>query len=533
MGPHGASEVVDPEAFAWTDAAWPGLTREGLVLYELHVGTFTPQGTFDGVIERLPYLRELGVTAIELMPVATFPGARGWGYDGVDLFAPIQGYGGPEGLRRLVDAAHGLGLGVLLDVVYNHLGPDGNYLRTFSPDYFTERHQTPWGDALNFDGPNSHRVREFVVSNAWRWIREFHVDGLRLDAVHQIHDSSPWHILADLTARARAAAHPRGVVVIAESETNDVTLLRSPLEDGYGLDGVWADDFHHVVRVLLTGEREGYYAAYQGLTHEIATAINEGFIYQGQHSPHTGAPRGTRVTDEPATAFVFCIENHDQVGNRALGERLNALVSPAAYRVASALLLLVPETPLLFMGQEFAASTPFLFFTDHESELGRRVTEGRRAEFAAFTAFADPEVREQIPDPQAAETFLRSKLDWSEVERNADTLALYRNLLALRREDPVLAVQDRATTLATAVSPSVVTVHRWGGAGHRLLLANFGGETDVALEDVLAPHAARDGWRLRWQSNARGYGGDGAEPPVTDGTVRVPSVTAALLARDD
>jgi maltooligosyltrehalose trehalohydrolase len=529
-GPHGPSVVVDPTTFAWTDDDWPGITRDGLVIYECHVGTATPDGTFDALIEKLPLLRETGITALELMPVAEFPGERGWGYDGVDLCAPHHTYGGPEGLRRLVDAAHAHGLGVILDVVYNHLGPDGNYLRAFSPDYFTDAYHTPWGEALNYDGRNSHRVREFVVSNAWRWIREYHLDGLRLDAVHEIYDRSAWHILADIAARARAAAYPRPIVVTAESDTNDVTLIRPTSEDGYGLDAVWADDFHHAVRVLLTGEREGYYVDFQGTAAEIARTVQGGFLFQGQ-ALLSGTPRGTRVTDEPAAAFIYHINNHDQIGNRAFGERLNTLVSPAAYRAASALLLLAPQTPLLFMGQEFAASAPFLYFTDHTEELGRLVTEGRRREFAGFQAFTDPAVRERIPDPQAEDTFLRSKLDWAERESHADVLSLYTDLLTLRRDDPVLRVQDRDRLRASAPAERVVALHRWAESGHRLALVNFGDSVDVTLTEVLDPSAPPGEWRVRWHSNAKRYGGDGALPAVSGGSVHLPPWTAVLLAR--
>ena len=530
-GPHGASEVVDPEGFVWTDGDWPGLTRDVLVIYECHTGTFTPAGTFDAMVERLPELRALGVTALELMPVAEFPGERGWGYDGVDLFAPHHAYGGPEGLRRLVDAAHAAGLGVILDVVYNHLGPDGNYLRAFSADYFTDRHQTPWGDALNFDGPGSHRVREFVLTNAWRWMREYHLDGLRLDAVHAIHDRSAWHILADLSARARAAVHPRAVVITAENDANDVTLIHRPDKDGYGLDAVWADDFHHTVRVALTGERDGYYARYTGTTTEIAQTIQRAFLYPGKTEPVEGRTRGTPVTDEPAAAFVFCIQNHDQVGNRAFGERLNALVSPEAYRAASALLLLAPQTPLLFMGQEFAASAPFLYFTDHESDLGRLVTEGRRREFAGFATFADPDARRRIPDPQSPETYRRSKLDWSDWERNGSVVVLYTDLLGLRRDDPVLRVRDRARMHASAPSDTIVALHRWAGAGHRLALVNFGPPRSLTIADALASGTDVGEWRVRWHSNTRRYGGDGTPPTIAGDTAYVPAWTAVLLAR--
>jgi maltooligosyltrehalose trehalohydrolase len=503
---------------------------DGLVIYECHVGTFTAEGTFDAVIGRLPELRTLGITAIELMPVAEFPGDHGWGYDGVNLFAPHHTYGGAEGLRRLVDAAHAAGIGVILDVVYNHLGPDGNYLRAYSPDYFTDEFHTPWGEALNFGGRNSHRVRDLVLTNVWRWMQEFHIDGLRLDAVHAIHDRSGWHILGEIAARARMAAQPRSAVVIAEDDRNDVTLLRSPVDDGYGLDAVWADDFHHAVRVCITGDRQGYFGDFVGSAEEVAGTIQGGFLYQGQHSPRRKRPRGTPVTDESASAFVYCIQNHDQVGNRAMGERLATLVSAEKYRVASALLLLVPETPLLFMGQEFAATTPFLYFTDHEPELGRRVTEGRRNEFAGFSAFSDPAMRAQIPDPQAESTFLRSKLDWNERARNQETLALYTDLLNLRRNDPVLREADRNRLHATAPSTSVVALHRWSDAGQRLFLVNFGEATEVAIAETVAADMPRAEWRLEWHAGSTRYGGDGRSPTLEQGVVRLPAWTAVLFS---
>ena len=410
-GVHGPSEVDRPAGVSWSDETWPGLTIDDLIVYELHVGAYTPQGTFAALIDQLPELCRLGVTAIELMPVADFPGRWNWGYDGVDWWAPSRAYGRPEDLRRLVDEAHRHGLGVILDVVYNHFGPDGAYWRAFSEDYFTDRHQTPWGDAINYDGANSRWVRELVVQNA------------RTGCASTTSTVSGWTPPMPSSTTARRTSWPtspiacerqprRGrCVLIAEDERNDVRLIRPREEGGYGLDAVWADDFHHAVRVFLTGERESYYANYAGSTEEIAQGIAGGFIYQGQVSPRTGEPRGTRVTDEPGSAFVFCTQNHDQVGNRPFGERLNHQIDAGRYAAATALLLFAPETPMLFMGQEFAASTPFLFFTDFDPELGRLVTEGRRAEFAAFRAFADPDMRDAIPDPQAEATFLASKLD--------------------------------------------------------------------------------------------------------------------------
>jgi maltooligosyltrehalose trehalohydrolase len=533
-GVHGSSEVVDPAAFAWTDQNWPGLTMNGLVIYELHVGTYTPEGTFLALIGELPELKRLGVTAIELMPVAEFPGDRNWGYDGVDLFAPSRAYGRPDDLRRLVDAAHGAGLGVILDVVYNHFGPDGNYLRQFSDDYFTDRHRTPWGEAINYDGPNSGQVRDFVVANASHWIREYHLDGLRLDATDTILDDSPTHILAELSDRVRAATD-RNVVLIAEEARNDVRVVRPRADGGYGIDAVWADDFHHELRVYLTGARENYYADYSGSMEEIAKAIEGGFTYQGQPSPTTGKPRGTKVTDEPASAFVFCLQNHDQVGNRPFGERLLHDIDAGRYAVASALLLFAPETPLLFMGQEFAASTPFLYFTDHHEELGRLVTEGRRGEFSGFRAFADEDMRASIPDPQAESTFLSSKLKRGERRTNAGISALYRELLRLRREDPVLSAADRTRVRSAALGAQALAVHLWQGDEHRVLIANFGAATSLSVEatPILRDLGDRR-LRLVLSTANRRFAGSGGRVSVRgwarSARVQVPARSAAIFA---
>jgi maltooligosyltrehalose trehalohydrolase len=527
-GPHGASEIVDPRQFRWTDDAWPGLGPDGLVIYELHVGTFTPGGRFDSAIARLDDLKALGVTAVELMPLAEFPGRRNWGYDGVDLYAPASAYGGPEGLRRLVDVAHALGLGVLLDAVYNHFGPDGNYLRAYAADYFTGRHTTPWGDAINYDGSRSEHVRHFVLENVRYWIQEFHLDGFRLDATHAIVDTSPRHLLAEI-AEVVHGRPERHAVVIAEDHRNLVEQIRPAERGGMGLDGVWADDFHHALRTYLTGEREAYYANYTGRLEDVAATIEQGFLFQGQPRPATGDLRGTKVTDEPARAFVFCSENHDQVGNRALGERLAHLIDREHYLVASAVLLFVPETVLLFQGQEFAASSPFQFFTEFNPELGRLVTEGRRKEFAGFAAFADSARRERIPDPQAESTFQRSVLNWADRETNAEVLDLYRTLLHLRRDDPVLRHQDRALTRARAQTDDVLAIRRWHNGAERLLLANFGdGATSGSDGDMQALGvAAGSRWDMVYATpNVAKL--DGGIP--LDGLV-VPARSAMLLAR--
>ena len=532
-GPHGSSEIVDPAAYAWNDEGWQGIGPNGLVIYELHVGTYTPEGTFDAVIPHLSELKALGVTAIEIMPIAEFPGRWNWGYDGVDLYAPESAYGGPEGLRRLVDAAHGIGLAVLLDVVYNHFGPDGNYLRVYAKDYFTDRHTTPWGDAVNYDGPNGAQVRHFVLQNVRYWLEEYHLDGLRLDATHAIIDGSPKHLLAEIVEVVHSL-EGRRAIVIAEDHRNLVKQIRPADDGGLGLDGVWADDFHHALRTYLTDEREGYYENYSGLLADVAESIEQGFLFQGQIRPASGERRGTRVSDEPARAFVFCSENHDQVGNRANGERLGHLIDRERYLAASAVLLFVPETVLLFQGQEYASSAPFLFFTDHHAELGKLVTEGRRKEFADFTAFADPIRREQIPDPQAESTYRRSVLDHGERERNADVYNLYRQLLGARRDDPVLQRQDRLATRARALGEHVLAIRRWREGRQRLLIANFG-DAEATLQK-LAGHILSigddSGWRILWTSASSAPVDTAADEMIClNGWKSLPR-SATLLARD-
>ena len=459
-GVHGPTEIVDPEDFSWSDEIWRGLTLRDAIIYELHVGTFTPFGTFDAVIERLDYLKKLGVTMLELMPVAAFPGERNWGYDGVSPYAVQASYGGPAGLKRLVNAAHRAGLGVTLDVVYNHLGHEGNYLRTFGP-YFTSRHQTPWGDAVNYDGQGAEGVRRYVIENALYWIREYHLDGLRLDAVQTIYDDSPRHILAEIQERVQSLAHDLGrhVLVIAETDANDPKLIRGVKEKGYGLDAVWSDDFHHAIHALLTGERSGYYQDF-GQPQQIARALEKGFVFQGEHFNFWGKPRGAPATGIPLERHVFCIQNHDQVGNRAKGERLAALLSPGACKVAAAPLLLAPETPLLFMGEEYGETAPFQYFTSYgDRELARAVSEGRRREFKDFSW-------DEVPDPQDPATFARSKLHWEQASEENERLRWYRTLIALRKR--YLSGAER-TSRAEILNENSIRMELFAG-GHKLIL---------------------------------------------------------------
>ena len=461
-GVHGPAQVV--EAQYRFEHPRPQRALREQVLYELHVGTFTDEGTFDAARLHLAALAELGVTTLELMPVAAFDGARGWGYDGVALFAPHAAYGTPDQLRELIDAAHGLGLLVLLDVVYNHFGPSGNYLSAFSRRYLHRDKASPWGQSPNFSEP---AMRRLVLENAHYWLQDVGFDGLRLDATHAIHDEEPTHLLKRLSALAHQLEPPR--VVIAEDERNLAALVTEQ-----GLDAVWADDFHHQLRVTLTGDKNGYFGAYQPGAVGVAEVIERGWLYTGQRNPVQGTPRGTPAAHLTAESFVYCIQNHDQVGNRAFGDRLNASLGRETYLSASLLLLFLPMTPLLFMGQEWGASTPFLYFTDHEPELGQQVSNGRRREFAAFPDFASPEARARIPDPQAEATFLHSKLRWAERELpgHAAILKLYKAALALRRTDAVLRDSPRAG-LSTSTWGDVLAVHRTLRKERRSLVVNL------------------------------------------------------------
>ena len=533
-GPHGPSCVVDPSAFAWTDRGWRGLSIRGQVLYEMHVGTFTPEGTWEAAACQLPELASLGITAVEVMPAAEFPGKFGWGYDGVDHYAPSRVYGTPDDMRRFVDRAHALGLGVLLDVVYNHLGPDGAYHREFSDAYYKASEKTDWGQSLNFDGPGSAPVREFFVANAGYWIDEFHLDGLRLDATHAIHDESSDHLMAELTrhARARAADAGRSIIVIAENETQDTRIVRPRERGGYGLDAIWSDDFHHASIVALTGRAEGYYQDYRGTPQEFVSALKWGLLFQGQSHRDPKKRRGTPSFGVPAQAFVNCLENHDQVSNSASGDRLNRLCEPALYKAMSSLMLLGPGTPMLFQGQEFAASSPFLYFADHAPELAKAVREGRAQFLAQFQSIAHPEIQQVLDDPGDPETFRRSKLDLSEREKNAGIYALYRDLIRLRREDPIFAAQD-STRIQGATFGRAAFVLRYFGDHDdcRLLILNLGRDLNMesASEPLLAPPLGKR-WEILWYSEAPRYGGYWAPPLEADQGWRIPGHVAVVLA---
>lgn len=515
-GVHGSSEIVDPNAFAWTDDSWKGIGPEELVIYELHVGTFSPEGTFAGAMSRLEYLRDLGATALELMPVTEFAGERSWGYDGVDLFAPSSTYGKPDDLRRLVDRAHRLGLAILLDVVYNHFGPVGNYATAFS-DKYLRNEDSAWAAYVNLDEEGCDRVQEFLIENALHWLNEYHIDGLRLDATHALRDDKPPHFLEVLSRRVRQEFPGRWIPLIAEDHRNLDTMIRPDWAGGWNLDGVWADDFHHQVRRLIAGDDEGYYRDYSGTTADIAETLNQGWYYTGQHSIHLNEPRGTDPVGIPPRKFVICLQNHDQVGNRAFGDRLHHTIDPAVYRAATALFLCAPQTPLLFMGQEWAATAPFLYFTDHDEDLGKIVTEGRRREFRHFLAFVDPKAREKIPDPQDPATFEASRLNWEEIERDphASTLRLHQNLLSLRRTEPALLSNRIDDYRAVAIDEDALALQRGCDDETLLLVVRLRGSGKVAIErsdDIGSPTGFH--WRMILSTENPRFASDSSPPRI-------------------
>ena len=509
-GVEGTSELVDEE-FAWTDAGWSAPPLRDAIVYELHVGTFSPEGTFEGVVRRLDHLTDLGVTAVELMPVAEFPGRWGWGYDGVNLYAVRAAYGGPDGLRRLVDACHRRGVAVILDAVYNHLGPAGNHLDQFGP-YFSDRYRTPWGSAVNFDGPGSDGVRDFVAGNVRRWLRDFHLDGLRLDAVHAIHDESARHIVEQLaeTVEALEAALGRRLWLILEMDRNDPRGVWPRARGGWGATAHWADDFHHALHAALTGERSGYYGDFHGWP-DVVRVLSSPYLYTGQHSTSRDRRHGREPVGTSGERFVVCLQNHDQVGNRAHGERLSRLTTPPWLRVAALLLLTSPYVPLLFAGEEWAASTPFLYFSDHEPELGRKITEGRRAEFARFGW--DPA---EVPDPQAESTFTASRLRWEERadQPHAAMLDWYQALIRLRRDHPELGCGDfRQSRVMTEAGSQWVVVER----GSHLIGANLSQEQAA----IRAP-----GWETAQPLAMTG------DATCGDGTLRLGPESAAVWWRE-
>ncbi len=530
MGPHVSSEVIDPGSFEWTDADWKGIPAGEHVLYEMHLGTFTAEGTWQAARTQLRALRDLGVTTLQVMPVADFGGKYGWGYDGVDKFAPSRVYGRPDDFRAFVNDAHAHGLAVILDVVYNHAGPEGNYLREFSPDYFSREIMTEWGEAINFSGPDSRPVREFFISNARYWIDEFHLDGLRLDATQDIHDDPENHILRDISLAVRAAAAGRSTFIIAENERQDARLIRSVEEGGYGIDAMFNDDFHHAARVRLTGRSEAYMSDFRGAPQEFVSAIRHGFLFQGQRYEWQDMRRGTPALDIPAARFSHFLENHDQVANSGFGLRLYQLTAPGQFRALTALLLLSPQTPLLFQGQEFASSAPFPYFADHDGTLATQINAGRMEFLSQFASLTGEATRDALPNPCKPETFMKAKLDHAERKKNTAMWSLHRDLLALRREDVVFRRPPGG--IDGAVLGREAFMLRWFGKNgdDRVMVVNLGIEFPLAPapEPLLAPPEGRR-WIPLWSSEDPRYDGHGNAPPEEEGAWNLAGQSALVM----
>jgi maltooligosyltrehalose trehalohydrolase len=531
QGPHGASQVVDPRSFRWTDAAWKGSGPENQVLYEMHIGTFTQEGTWEAAADQLQELKELGITILEIMPVAEFPGRFGWGYDGVYQFAPTRLYGEPDDFRRFVDRAHAVGLGVILDVVYNHFGPDGCYLREFSEHYFSARYKNEWGEPINFDDEFAGPVREFFVANAACWIDEYHLDGFRFDATQQIFDASGEHILAAVVRAARQAGQGKTLLMIAENEMQHSKLARPPERGGYGMDMLWNDDFHHSAAVALTEHNEAYYHDYLGAPQEFISAAKYGYLFQGQWYAWQQKRRGTPAFDLKPQAFITFIENHDQVANSGRGERSSMLTSRARYRAMTGLWLLLPSTPLFFQGQEFAASSPFLFFADHQPDLARLVHKGRKEFLSQFSTLALPASQAAINDPADLRTFELCKLNFGERKLHAWAYDLHRDLLRLRRAYPLFRSQQRGALDGAVLGPEAFVLRFFGAEGNdALLLVNFGRDLRLerAPEPLLAPPEGCR-WHILWTSEDPRYGGYGTPPLDTEANWLVPGETTVAL----
>ena len=532
-GPFGPSEIVDAGRYAWRDAQWRGATLKGQVLYELHAGTFTREGTWRAAMEHLTDLAHTGITTVEVMPVSEFPGRFGWGYDGVFPYAPTRLYGGPDDFRAFVDRAHHIGLGVILDVVYNHLGPAGCVFGQYSENYFARHYKNEWGDGLHFDGPCSAPVREYFMWNAFYWIHEFHLDGLRLDATQSIHDQSDEHIIAAIGKKAREAAHDRSIILVTENESQDVRLLRSLDEGGCGLDAAWNDDFHHSATVAMTGRREAYYSDYYGAPQELISTAKHGYLFQGQRYMWQKKGRGTRTDGIAPAAFVTFIENHDQVANFGDGSRSHARTTPGRYRAMTALLLLMPGTPMLFQGQEFGATSPFLFFADHEPELAAAVQQGRAEFLSQFPSMASLEAQARLPAPHDPATFERCKLRWEERDLHVAQGRLHQDLIALRRADAAFG-QQAAGTVDGAVleDEAFVLVYRTPvPQDERLLVINLGPDLEAPsfAEPMVAP-PDRCAWTVLWSSEHPDYGGFGVTEIVTGEGWRIPGHSATVLA---
>ncbi|MGQ3887623.1 malto-oligosyltrehalose trehalohydrolase [Legionella sp. CNM-1927-20] len=528
-GPHYSSEIINPKKFKWTDENWQGIKKEDAIIYEIHIGTFTQEGTFLSAADHLDYLADLGITVIEMMPIAEFAGEFGWGYDGVDLFAPMHTYGKPDDLRHFINRAHELNIGVILDVVYNHLGPDGNYLRQFSDSYFSDKYTTDWGEAINFED-NATAVREYFLANAKYWIDEYHFDGLRIDASQNIYDASKIHILQEISEVIRQVAPNRSIYLIAENEPQNSDYVRPVSQGGFGFDALWNDDFHHTAQVLLTGKREAYYTDYNGCPQEFISVIKYGFLYQGQWYKWQKKTRGKPTFDLASTCFINFLENHDQIANSVYGDRIHKKANPALLRAMTAYLLLAPQTPLLFQGQEFATSSPFNYFADHKSEIAEQVYRGRLEFFRQFPSVRTPEVRASMPSPIDRETFISSKLDLSEREQNDTWYQLHKDLIALRKTDQVFTGYTSKQLDGAMLSNQAFVIRFFSKQGDRLMIINLG--TDLNLEPAPEPLLAPPincRWELYWSSEDPKYGGHGTVRPATKDNWYIPSYCTMIL----
>jgi maltooligosyltrehalose trehalohydrolase len=527
LGPHGPSEVINPDSFTWHDENWRGISPEDMIIYEMHFGTFTKEGTFRSAEEKLSYLADTGINMLEIMPVADFPGNFGWGYDGVYLFAPYHAYGTPDDLKSFVNSAHDLGISVILDVVYNHLGPDGNYLLKYSDSYISEKYKTDWGAAINYDDKYSEGVREFYKTNAAYWIEEYHMDGLRLDATQDIFDESEIHILAEIQDVVRESAGEKKTFIVTENEPQNCILVKDRNKGGFGFDAMWNDDFHHSAVVALTGKNEAYYTDYMGKAQEFISALKYGFLYQGQFYKWQKKRRGRISFDLHPRNLVNFIENHDQIANSGTGRRLHHKTSPAKYRAMTALFILAPQIPMIFQGQEFGSSAPFFYFADHKPELAKMVKEGRYEFLTQFRSISAPEMVSYLADPGDENTFLRSKLDHTEVEKNPEIYKLHKDLISLRKKDP----NFRLRRIDGAVlGESCFVIRYFDSPRQTLLIVNLGLDLNLnpAPEPLLAPG---DGevWEIHWSSEHPSYVGSGTAPLETESNWIIPGHSAVVL----
>ena len=531
-GPFGPSEVVDPATFGWRQTAWRGVELPGQVMYELHPGTFTSEGTWAAAAEKFPLLVESGITTIEVMPVSEFPGRFGWGYDGVFPYAPTHQYGTPHDFRSFIDRAHAAGLGVILDVVYNHLGPDGCVFGRYASTYFAKHYANEWGDGLNYDGPRSGHVREYFVSNAAYWIDEFRLDGLRLDATQDIHDRSEPHVIAEIVCRARSAARGRSIILVAENERQLARLVHPTADGGFGLDAVWNDDFHHTAVVAVTGRRDAYYSDHRGAPQELISAAKYGYLFQGQRYAWQKQRRGSRTDALPACSFVTFIENHDQIANSGDGTRLRFHTSPGRHRAITALMLLMPATPMLFQGQEFGATSPFLYFADHKPELAEAVRKGRAEFVKQFPSLASPDMQQRLPLPHDPKTFERCKLNWNERQTNQSFVHLHRDLLAMRRADAAFRAQDGTAIDGAVLGAELFAIRYFTSRAEdeRLLIVNLGVDVDAPAfpEPLVAPPDGHR-WTVRWSSEHPDYEGCGTPEIESDSGWRIPGHAAVVL----